>query len=125
MDWVDDFPVSFFSWRGVENTPALNIEERDKEYKISLALPGVSKKDVTLSLADGVLTIQYEKKDSETPNEAYLHREFCYVSSKRSIRLPREGVDVEGIKADYKGGMLLITLPKREVTVRENTIPIG
>lgn len=99
------------------NSPAVNVEETDKEYRIEVAAPGLEKEDMKVSVDDGVLTIKAEKKlESEEKNDNYIRREFGYNSFSRSFTLPEE-VDAEKISAKHKNGVLNVTLPKAEVKV--------
>lgn len=107
-DIGDNFFTHLFSRRAFQSAPALNIAEKDKAYKISLALPGIRKEDVKLAVEDDILSITHEQneEEEEKDEDGYLHREFHRSSFKRNIRMPRDGVDVEAIKASYKDGIL-------------------
>ncbi len=96
------------------DVPAVNIKEENDKFVLEMAAPGMSKKDFHISLDDNVLTISSEKKEEkEEKNENYTRREFFYNTFSRSFTLP-ENVDAEKIKADYKNGILTLTLPKKE-----------
>jgi HSP20 family protein len=107
--------LDFNSGYGSTSLPSVNVEETDKEYRIELAAPGLEKKDLKLSVNDGVLTISSEKKnENEENNDHYIRREFSYSSFSRSFTLP-EGTNSESIIASHKNGVLNITIPKEEV----------
>ena len=84
------------------------------EYRQTAELPGLSDKDVDLSVADGVLTLSGEKrKESERKEKGYMLSERRYGSFRRQLSLPSD-VDPNGIKAQFKDGVLTVTLPKDE-----------
>jgi len=94
--------------------PAVNISEDDKEYVIKADVPEVDKKDVKISVEEGVLTIQGErKKEKEEKGKKYHRIESSYGSFFRSFTLP-ENVAEDKLKAEFKDGILFIHLPKTE-----------
>jgi HSP20 family protein len=94
--------------------PACDIYETDKEIVIKAELPEIDKKDVAVSLENNVLTIRGERKfNEETKRENYHRVERRYGEFIRSFSLPTF-VDPNAIKAEFKEGLLNITLPKRE-----------
>jgi HSP20 family protein len=94
------------------SVPAVNIQEDDKQFTIELAAPGLSKGDFKINLDDHVLTISKEQEEKqEEVKDNYTRREFVYNSFSRSFRLPKTILE-DKIKADYKDGVLAITLPK-------------
>jgi len=96
--------------------PAVNIKEENDKFILEMAAPGMKKSDFHINLENDVLTISSEKKEEkEEKQENYTRREFYYNTFSRSFNLP-ESVDAEKIKADYKNGILSITLPKKEET---------
>jgi len=83
----------------------------------------MDKKDINISLSDGLLTITGEKKqEKEDKNENYHRVERRYGKFSRTMRLPSE-VDTEKVDAIYKDGVLKITLPKSE-TVKPKKVKI-
>lgn len=93
---------------------AVNIREDEKNYFLEFAAPGFEKDEFKINLENQVLTVSAEKK-SERKEEAkeYSRREFSYSSFQRSFNLP-ESVNEEGIKAEYKNGILNVSIPKKE-----------
>ncbi|MCF8230174.1 MAG: Hsp20/alpha crystallin family protein [Bacteroidales bacterium] len=91
--------------------PATNIIDNDEAIELDLSVPGLSKKDFQIDVDKDVLSIKYENGKEDSTN--YTHREFGNHSFCRSFSLP-ETVDVEKIKANYKNGILSVTLPKKE-----------
>jgi len=93
-------------------TPAVDIDETDKEMVITAELPGVSDKDVEVSLAGDILTIKGEKRaerEEKNGDSTYMERRFGSFS--RSVRLPFDIKD-EKVDAKFKDGVLTIHLPK-------------
>lgn len=98
----------------VDWTPSADISETETAYLIKAEIPGVNREDVSVTVEDGVLTIQGERKAEKEETGRKFHRiERSYGSFVRSFRLP-QGVDDTAAKAEFKDGMLNITLPKSE-----------
>jgi HSP20 family protein len=95
--------------------PAVDIFEDDKhQIVIKAELPGMTKQDIDLRLENNTLTIKGERKrSSETKDEQYHRVERAYGSFSRSFSLPST-VDHVAVAADYKDGVLTITLPTKE-----------
>jgi HSP20 family protein len=89
--------------------PQLDIEETDKEVRITAELPGLEEKDVSLDIANGVLSISGEKKSQTEDKDRRLNERY-YGRFER--RIPLEGVDEEKASASFKNGVLTIALPK-------------
>jgi len=95
-------------------TPTVDISETDGEYQIKAEIPDVKKEDVKVTLEDGVLTIQGERKQEKEEKGKKYHRiERSYGSFVRSFSLP-ELIDEEKVKAEFKDGVLNLHLPKSE-----------
>ena len=93
-------------------SPAVDIEETDKEIILTADLPDVDEKDLDVKVEDDVLTFKAERKFEKESNKENFHRlERAYGSFQRSFGLP-EGVDVAKIAAKYDKGVLRVTLPK-------------
>ncbi len=93
-------------------SPRVDVIETDKEVKVSAELPGLTEKDVEVSLSHDVLTIKGEKKSEEEHKEHNTYRlERVYGSFQRNIPLPCE-VDEEKVEAVFKNGVLTVTMPK-------------
>lgn len=109
-DWFrDDF------WdMAIQRTPALNVRETEDEYEIELAVPGLSKEDLKVSVDDGYLNISAERQETKEEKEThYTRKEFNFNSFRRSLLLP-EGVMEDRIKATYDNGILHLNLTKKE-----------
>jgi HSP20 family protein len=93
--------------------PQVDVTETDTEIKVCAEIPGVEAKDVDVSVEDDKLTIKGEKKYEREEDEKGQYRmERSYGSFERSIQLPTE-VDESKAKAEFKNGVLRLTLPKR------------
>jgi HSP20 family protein len=94
--------------------PATNITEDDKAFQLEMAVPGFTKKDIRISIEKDILKIYSERPKEEEKQEInYRMREFGQGDFCRTFSLS-ESVDQEGIKAEYKNGMLTVTLPRKE-----------
>lgn len=104
------FPAEGVDWR-----PAANITENDKEYTIKADLPEVKKDDIDVTVKNGVLTLSGERRYEKSSEDEKEHRrETFHGSFQRSFSVP-EDVDVDGIKADSRDGVLIVHLPKQAV----------
>ena len=94
--------------------PSVNIREVEKFYTLELAVPGIDKKDLKIDMNEDVLTISSEmKNESEESKDGYKRKEFSYSTFCRNFYIP-ENVNREKIEANYKDGILSVTLPKQE-----------
>ncbi|MBT8189048.1 MAG: Hsp20/alpha crystallin family protein [Saprospiraceae bacterium] len=115
----DIFNRSFSDMLGADftvNSPSVNILEGDASYKIEMALPGVSKDDVTINVEKDQLIISSANKEvNETKDGAhrYMKREFNYSSFRKSFHLPKT-VDTDMIDAKFDNGVLILTIEKKE-----------
>jgi len=94
--------------------PLLDVYESDDTIVASLDLPGVEKKDVEVSMSNGFLTISGERKNiSSESGEGRIWQETSFGTFKRTFELT-EAVVEDKIKAQFKNGVLKISLPKAE-----------
>jgi HSP20 family protein len=95
--------------------PAMDVVEHDNDYVVKTELPGVNKEDIQVTLENGVLTIGAEtRSEKEEKQEGrVIRQERRYGRFVRSLRLGTQ-VDEKGVKANYKDGVLELTLPKAE-----------
>ena len=99
--------------------PAANIEDKDSEFVISMAVPGVKKEDINVEVHDNIITISSEKEDSSEETEKnYSRKEYSYNSFSRTFKLP-QNVKEDKIEANYKNGELILQLPKVEVEIKK------
>jgi HSP20 family protein len=91
---------------------ASEVTEDDKAYRVTVEVPGMSEKDVDISLSDSTITIKGEKKsEKEETKKDYHYSERSYGALRRSFALP-EGVDADKIEANMKSGVLTVVMPK-------------
>ena len=118
QNWLPSIFNDFFdnNWMEKANAtaPAINVRESDKDYKVEVAVPGMTKEDFNIHLGDeNELVISMEKKveNEDKENKKYLRREFSYTKFQQSLYLP-DNVDKEKITANVANGVLTIELPK-------------
>ena len=118
QNWLPSIFNDFFdnNWMEKANAtaPAINVVESDKDYKVVVAVPGMTKEDFNIHLGDeNELVISMEKKveNEDKENKKYLRREFSYTKFQQSLYLP-DNVDKEKITANVANGVLTIELPK-------------
>jgi HSP20 family protein len=93
-------------------SPSADITETDAAYLIKAEIPGVQKEDVKVTVQDGMLTMQGERKMEKEEKGKKFHRiERSYGSFVRSFRIP-DDADENSVKAEFKDGMLNVTLAK-------------
>lgn len=93
---------------------AVNIIEKEAEYKIELAVPGMRKDHFEIEMEEGILSISANQDEEKTSEKGkFTRREFSYNSFRRSFTIP-ESVDPAKIDANYTEGVLFISLPKRK-----------
>jgi len=122
----DDFfgrPITRPEWAEAAWCPCVDVSETKDDVIINTEIPGMSKDDVKVSVQDNILTLSGEKKQEKVEKDANYHRmERSYGSFSRSFTLPTS-VQPDKVKANYKDGILRITLPKSE-EVKPKQIPI-
>ena len=101
--------------------PAIEVKQTDKNYKVKVQLPGVKRDDIKVELDNDFMTItaeiheEKEQKDEQEKNERYHTCEFRYGKYQRTISFD-EPVKIEDSNAEYKDGVLMITVPKQETS---------
>ena len=98
---------------GVEWSPSADISETDKEYVVRAELPGMRKEDVKVTLTDGVLTIEGERKQEKEASERYHRVENCYGAFNRAFSLP-DNIKSDAVRCESKDGVLTVHVPKAE-----------
>ena len=99
--------------------PAVDVNETETEFLLSADMPGLDKKDVSVDIHDGVITIKGERTiDNEKSNDDYRIRERQLGSFNRSFRLP-DNVNEVNVAAKFNNGVLTITLPKTKEVIPE------
>lgn len=122
QNWLPSIFNDFFdnNWMVKTNAtaPAINVIESEKDYKVEVAAPGMTKDDFNIHLSeDNELVITMEKKnenqEEDKENKKYLRREFSYTKFQQALILP-ENVEKDNISASVSEGVLTIDLPKRQ-----------
>ena len=104
--------------------PHIDVSETDKDVRIQAELPGVSEKDIEISLQDDVLTIRAEKKQEKREERQGAHvTERTYGTFQRSLRLPFP-VSQDQVQAHFENGVLSVTMPKAHPKERTHRIPL-
>jgi len=94
--------------------PRVDISETENEFKVALEIPGIDKENLSINVKDSVLTIKGEKKAEEkTEGVNFLRMERNYGEFERQFKLSKN-IITDKIAAEYKNGVLNITLPKAE-----------
>lgn len=109
----DFFNDSFFKPAKTENWyPAVDIVSKDDTVILNVELPGMNKEDISVNLEDRVLTIKGERSfEEEEKKDTYYRRERSFGSFKRSFSLS-DDIMTDEVTADYKDGILKVTLKK-------------
>ena len=125
---IDHLGNSFFDFRPVEQNkfPKVDITETDNNFLITAELPGLDEKNVDLTLDDGTLTINGEKKtETEDTQGEFYSRERSYGKFQRSFEVPTI-IDQNKIVASFVKGVLTVTMPKTPEAKKEvKKIPIN
>jgi len=100
------------------SAPDMDVKETDKEFLIEAELPGVDEKDVSITLANGMLTLKGEKKqERDEKKDNYYLVERSYGSFQRALRLP-ETADDSKVEAKFANGVLKIAIAKHAEAVK-------
>ena len=134
QNWLPDIFNDFFDndlmVRTNATVPAINVIENEKDYKIEVAAPGMTKEDFNVHVdEDNNLVITMEKKNENKEEDKkegrYLRREFSYTKFQQALILP-DDVDKEKISAEVNNGVLSVELPKlaKDTVKAKRTIEI-
>jgi HSP20 family protein len=117
-------PADLFRWDSVldrffdddnffgNHRPAVDVREDDKGYTMEMELPGLSEKDIDVKVENNLLSVSSKKsEDRKEEKKGYLLRERRSHEFSRSFSLP-ENVETDKIAADFRNGLLTVTLPK-------------
>ena len=107
--------------------PAIDVSENEGAYLVKAELPGVAREDLDVTIKDGVLAINAERKKEKKDGKdgRVIREERYYGKFVRSLRLGSD-VDESGIEAHYEDGVLNLSLPKTaEVKPRKVDVKIG
>lgn len=95
------------------NFPAANVIENNDNFRIEMAVPGLTKKDIGIEVDNDLLTVSANKETSQKEGEKFTRKEFNFDNFKRTFQLP-ESVNASKIEAAFKNGILEIILAKKE-----------
>ncbi|MFY9213560.1 MAG: Hsp20/alpha crystallin family protein [Tissierellaceae bacterium] len=112
---IDDFFNSNWPYERsfLQGSFRMDVREDDKEYLIEAELPGIDKKDISLEVNEGRVTISVDRKEEfSEEKDNYIHRERRHSSMCRSVYLA--DAEDEGIKANLDNGILKISVPKKD-----------
>lgn len=117
--------LDFSSTELEQFAPRVELRERDNGYVVRAEIPGMSEKDINVSLKDNCLILEGEKKtESKKEGKGQYFSEFSYGNFYRSIPLDEE-VKADNVKATYKNGILTVELETvREIEHKTKKIPI-
>jgi len=101
------------NWNEGVSAPA-NIRETETAYEMQLVAPGLKKEDFKINVDRNVLHISYDHKEEQESTGKWIRKEYKLQTFRRSFTL-NEKINVAGIAAKYNDGILLLTLPKKEV----------
>lgn len=93
----------------------MDIAEDDNSFKILAELPGLNKDDIKITVKENLLTINGERARNDEEHDRTIWSDRYFGSFTRSFKLP-DTINKSGVSADYKNGLLNITLPKKEET---------
>ncbi len=120
LNLFDDFDkiVNYTLWNSSKGNllerhyrPAMKVHELDDNFQIIFDLPGVKKKDINIEVLNGILKVSGERSLDIGSESTYLINESSFGKFARSIKLIDEVVE-EKIKAEFKDGVLMLTVPK-------------
>ena len=116
------FDDRWFNFDTFDNTfPAVNTIEKQNQYLLEIAVPGMDKKDFEIEIDNDLITVSSTSKHENDVKDGfnYNRQEFNYNSFHRTFSLPKE-VDQSKIKAIYTNGILTITLPKLKEVISKS-----
>ena len=122
--YLDDIFDDFITTKK-EQTMKCDIYEKEGTYHIEMDIPGFDKKDISIEVKDGYLTIKAEKTEEnkeEDKDRNYIRRERSYGKYERSFYLG--DLDQDKIAAEFSNGMLKIIVPKKEIIDNKKVIEI-
>jgi HSP20 family protein len=112
--WFDGWNDSPLNKSLSSYAPNIDVEETDNALILTADIPGMKKDDISIELDSNILSIKGERKrESEKNGKNYRRSERYYGSFERSFSLASD-INSDAIEADYKDGVLTLTLPKKE-----------
>ena len=112
-DFFNDWALRSIDDRRSESwTPAVDIMEKDGNLLLMASIPGMNDKEIEIKIEGQVLTIKGERKSQETAGYIYHQQESRHGAFSRSFSLP-DSANLENIRAEYKNGILAISIPQK------------
>ena len=125
QDLFGDTSKEKMEYKNYECAPSANILENNQGFELQLAIPGIQKEDVKISLEKNILNVSSDKEAAPIDeNTRFTRREFVFGTFSRSFTLP-DTIDTDKIGADFKDGILKIALPKKAETKISKEIKIS
>lgn len=119
-----DFGLNPGAGSGIGWAPAIEVSERDGQYKVRAELPGLSPDDVKVEVSNRTLTIQGERSEEREQTDKNVYRsERQYGAFYRTVPLP-EGADVEHANAKFDNGLLEVSVPVPQQKEDRRSIPV-
>ncbi len=113
QDWFSGFTVQDFK---SASAPAVNIQETETDFIVSLVAPGFEKENFKLKSTEKLLEVSASiEKTEEKEGVKFTRKEFEVKSFTRSFNLPEGKVNIDDISASYNNGVLNVSIPKREL----------
>jgi HSP20 family protein len=109
--------------RGETWTPPVDMVEKYGNLMLMVSIPGVNEKEIELKIEGQVLTVKGNRRSQEPDGYTYHQQESYYGAFSRSFTLP-DSTDLGNIKADYRNGVLTITVPQKP-EVKSRTIKVN
>lgn len=104
-------------YESITRMPSANITERERDYVIELAAPGLAKRDFKVNVEHDILSVSAEKEfKKEKLKNGISHKEFSFEQFCRTFRLP-ENSKIDKVHANYENGILRIEIPKKTITI--------
>jgi HSP20 family protein len=97
--------------------PAANVLRREGGFLIEMALPGISRDQVTVNVQDGFLVVRHNAGAAPETAGRYMRKEFDITGFERRFKLP-DTIDVSGIEARFENGILYLAIPERKPEVK-------
>lgn len=113
----NDFDRDFFGGKFPMDTCKTDVRDENDKYIVETELPGFEKEDINIDI-DGnhlILSAEHKTENEDKVNGKYIHRERTYGSYRRSFDISE--VNADRIEAEYKNGVLIMTLPKKSAEV--------
>jgi HSP20 family protein len=112
-DLFNDWAFRSLEDRHTESwAPPMDVLEKNGNLMLMASLPGMTEKDIEINVEGQVLTIRGERKSQEAGGYTYHQQESRYGTFSRSVTLP-DSANLEDIKAEYKNGILTISVPQK------------